>query len=325
MEAPVSADADALRDEKVRVLTEMQPADPDHLVRGQYHGYQAEPGVAAGSTVETYAALRVEIDSWRWARVPFFLKAGKALATTALEAVVEFSAPPRLLFSPDGCQPHPNHLRFRLGHDDGVTVSLQAKEPGERLVSRPVDLDVDFQHVFRVAPDPEVGVLGDQLGVQPRQEGQRLRWVGGVPVDLKRRRMQRRLGDPRGRHAVGMAAGAAGLPEVGAGEVAAGRHGGVEDDVGQHAVGPLRTEQRLQLGLGALLVVPGPPDRDEGRVPAPLVRVQAARWHRRGAQPVVVEHRPGRGLQLGGLSRGELAGVGRGHRCLLYANRLRTQ
>jgi glucose-6-phosphate 1-dehydrogenase len=73
MEAPVSADPNALRDEKVRVLTAMQPADPDQLVRGQYDGYLAEPGVAAGSTVETYAALRVEIDSWRWAGVPFFL------------------------------------------------------------------------------------------------------------------------------------------------------------------------------------------------------------------------------------------------------------
>ena len=69
------------------------------------------------------------------------VRAGKGLTATALEAVIEFQAPPRLLFSPDGCQPHPNHLRFRLGHHDGVTLGLQAKEPGERLVSRPVGLD----------------------------------------------------------------------------------------------------------------------------------------------------------------------------------------
>jgi glucose-6-phosphate 1-dehydrogenase len=180
MEAPVSADADALRDEKVRVLTAMHAADPGQLVRGQYDGFLVEPGVAAGSTVETYAALRVEIDSWRWAGVPFFLRAGKALATTALEAVVEFSAPPRLLFSPDGCQPHPNHLRFRLGHHDGVTVSMQAKEPGERLVSRPVALDVDFQHVFGTRREAYERLLGDALDGNParfaRQDGVEAAW-----------------------------------------------------------------------------------------------------------------------------------------------------
>jgi glucose-6-phosphate 1-dehydrogenase len=180
MEAPVSADADALRDEKVKVLKAMQAADPNHLLRGQYDGYLAEPGVAAGSTVETYAALRVEIDSWRWAGVPFFLRAGKALATTALEAVVEFYAPPRLLFSPDACQPHPNHLRFRLGHHDGVTVSVQAKEPGERLVSRPVDLDVDFQHVFGTRREAYERLLGDALDGNParfaREDGVEAAW-----------------------------------------------------------------------------------------------------------------------------------------------------
>jgi glucose-6-phosphate 1-dehydrogenase len=180
MEAPVSADADALRDEKVKVLKAMQAADPDQLVRGQYAGYLAEPGVAAGSTVETYAALRVEIDSWRWAGVPFFLRAGKALATTALEAVVEFCAPPRLLFSPDGCQPHPNHLRFRLGHHDGVTLSVQAKEPGQRLVSRPVDLDVTFHHVFGTRREAYERLLGDALDGNParfaRADGVQAAW-----------------------------------------------------------------------------------------------------------------------------------------------------
>jgi glucose-6-phosphate 1-dehydrogenase len=150
MEPPVSATPDALRDEKVKVFAAMMPADPRHLVRGQYDGYLAEPGVAADSTTETYAALRLEIDSWRWAGVPFLVRTGKGLPTTGLEAVVEFHAPPRLLFSPDGCQPHPNHFRFRLGHNDGVILSMQAKEPGARLVSRTVGLDVDFQHALVV-------------------------------------------------------------------------------------------------------------------------------------------------------------------------------
>jgi glucose-6-phosphate 1-dehydrogenase len=86
MEPPVSDGADALRNEKVKVLNAMRPIDAAHLVRGQYVGYLDEPGVAAGSTVETFAAMRLEIDSWRSAGVPFYVRTGKALAATALEA-----------------------------------------------------------------------------------------------------------------------------------------------------------------------------------------------------------------------------------------------
>lgn len=167
MEPPVSADADALRDEKVKVLKAMTPADPANFVRGQYEGYLDEPGVATDSTVETYAALRLEIDSWRWAGVPFIVRAGKGLAATALEAVVEFHAPPRMLFSPDGCQPHPNHLRFRLGQGDGVTLSMQAKEPGEHLISRTVGLDVDFEHALGAPREAYERLLGDALDGNP--------------------------------------------------------------------------------------------------------------------------------------------------------------
>jgi len=148
MDPPSSSGSEALRDEKVRVLKAINPANPRSLVRGQYVGYLDEPGVAPGSTTETFAALRLDIESWRWAGVPFYVRAGKALATTALEAVVEFQAPPRLLFSSTDHQPHPNLLVFRLGAHDGVTVSLQAKQPGEALVSHPVELDVDFERVF---------------------------------------------------------------------------------------------------------------------------------------------------------------------------------
>ena len=180
MEPPVSADADALRDEKVKVLKAMAPADPSRLVRGQYDGYLDEPGVAAGSTVETYAAVHLEIDSWRWAGVPFVVRAGKGLTATALEAVIEFQTPPRLLFSPDGCQPHPNHLRFRLGHHDGVTLGLQAKEPGERLVSRPVGLDIDFQRFLGSRHEAYERLLGDALEGNPsrfaRQDGVEAAW-----------------------------------------------------------------------------------------------------------------------------------------------------
>jgi len=180
MEPPVDAEPDSLRDEKVKILKAMRPADPARLVRGQYQGYRDEPGVAAGSAVETFAALRLEIDSWRWAGVPFFVRAGKSMAATALEAVVELHAPPRLLFSPQGCQPRPNFLRFRLGQDDGVTLCVQAKEPGERLVSHPVELEVNFERVFGARQQAYQRLLGDALEGNParfaRQDGVEHAW-----------------------------------------------------------------------------------------------------------------------------------------------------
>ncbi|MGE0794915.1 MAG: glucose-6-phosphate dehydrogenase [Acidimicrobiia bacterium] len=145
MEPPADGSAESLRDEKIKVLKATQPIDCEHLVRGQYDGYLDEPGVAPGSTTETYVAMRLSIDSWRWAGVPFYIRAGKALASTDLEALVELRCPPRLLFAGDGGHhPHPNMLRFRLGHDDGVTMSVQAKAPGSSITTRPVDLAVDF-------------------------------------------------------------------------------------------------------------------------------------------------------------------------------------
>jgi glucose-6-phosphate 1-dehydrogenase len=187
MEPPVAADADALRDETVKVLRAMSPLDPAWVVRGQYRGYRREPNVAPDSEVETYVALRLEIDSWRWAGVPFFIRAGKAMATTALEAVVEFNAPPRLLFAGhDTPPPHPNHLRFRLGADDGVTLSLQAKMPGERLVSRPVDLDVSFQAVLGDRHEAYERLLEDAMSGEAtrfaRDESVEYAWRVVTPV-----------------------------------------------------------------------------------------------------------------------------------------------
>jgi len=145
MEPPVSAEADALRDEKVKVLKSIRSIDPEVMVRGQYDGYQREPGVEDNSTTETFVALQLEIDSWRWAGVPFFVRAGKGLPVTSLEAVVEFHPPPKLLFSgAHAHQPQPNLFRFRLGAEDGVTMSVQAKEPGPDMTSHPVELGVDF-------------------------------------------------------------------------------------------------------------------------------------------------------------------------------------
>jgi glucose-6-phosphate 1-dehydrogenase len=145
MDAPVDANAKALRDEKVKVLSAMPPLDPTAIVRGQYRGYRDEGGVAEDSDVETYVALRAEVDSWRWAGVPFYIRAGKRLATTATEILVEFKQPPRLFFvRSDAAPPHPNHLLFRLKPGERVALTMQIKQPGEALHSRPVDLVYDY-------------------------------------------------------------------------------------------------------------------------------------------------------------------------------------
>ncbi len=170
MEPPVSPDADALRDEKVKVLTAMRPLDCTTMVRGQYRGYLDEPGVGADSTVETFVACRLEIESWRWAGVPFYVRAGKALATTALEAVVELREPPRMLFTDnDTPKPRTNLLRFRLGPLDGVTLTVQAKRPGQDLAAQTVDLDVDFNDALGERQEPYERLLDDALDGNPRR------------------------------------------------------------------------------------------------------------------------------------------------------------
>jgi len=144
MEPPSAPDADALRDEKVKVLRSMRSFEPSEVVRGQYVGYHDEEGVDPDSHVETLVAVRAHIDNWRWAGVPFYLRTGKRLATTSTQALVEFHRPPRPLFHDPGSPPHPNHFVFRLKPDEGMSLSVQIKEPGDRLVSAPVDLDYHY-------------------------------------------------------------------------------------------------------------------------------------------------------------------------------------
>jgi glucose-6-phosphate 1-dehydrogenase len=184
MEPPVGTEGEALRDEKVKVFRAMPPIDPTQVVRGQYRGYRQEGHVSPHSAVETYVAVRLEIDSWRWAGVPFYVRAGKRLATTALEAVVEFHQPPRLLFAePHAPAPHPNHFRFRLlgTHDDGIGVTLQAKVPGETMVSRPVELGFNYEQAFGTEPmDAYERLLADAIeghaGLFAREDGVEQAW-----------------------------------------------------------------------------------------------------------------------------------------------------
>jgi len=164
MEPPAGSDSGFLQDEKAKVIAAMQPIDCDALVRGQYVGYREEPGVDPESEVETFVAARLEIDSWRWAGVPWYVRVGKALETRATEAVVELREPPRLLFDEaGGPPPGRNLIRLRLGENDGVTFGLQAKTPGPDLDSQEVDLDVDFVAALGTRQDAYERLIGDAL------------------------------------------------------------------------------------------------------------------------------------------------------------------
>jgi len=170
MEPPAGSDAHFLQDEKAKVLAAMKPIDPAQLVRGQYVGYRDEPGVEPDSHTETFAAAKLEIDSWRWAGVPWYVRVGKALAADATEAVVEFHSPPRLLFDEaGGPSPGRNLVRLRLGKRDGVTFTLQAKTPGEHMDSQAVDIAVDFAAALGERMEAYERLLGDAIAGSPRR------------------------------------------------------------------------------------------------------------------------------------------------------------
>jgi glucose-6-phosphate 1-dehydrogenase len=157
MDAPVGRGADALRDEKLRIFRAMQPLAAADVVRGQFRGYRGEAGVAAGSRVETFAALRLRVDTWRWAGVPFYIRAGKRLAVTATEVRVDLRAPPQVLFD-EGAS---NYFRFRLGPDVLIATGARAKAPGETMTGRPVELIVRGNPAD--AMQPYERLLGDAL------------------------------------------------------------------------------------------------------------------------------------------------------------------
>jgi glucose-6-phosphate 1-dehydrogenase len=172
MEPPPAATAAALHDEKVKVFRQIDSFKPQNVSRGQYRGYRDEPGVEPNSDTETFVATRFEIESWRWAGVPWLVRSGKALPVTATEAIIEFKAPPRLLFSNSANRhPEPNYLRFRLGADDGIMLHLQAKAPGDELATRPVNLEVSYDKVFGRRAEAYQRLLEDALEGDPRRFG----------------------------------------------------------------------------------------------------------------------------------------------------------
>jgi glucose-6-phosphate 1-dehydrogenase len=172
MEPPVSPKADALNDEKLKVFQQLRTFDPAQVVRGQYRGYLDEPGVAFDSDTETFVALRFEIESWRWSGVPWLIRAGKFMPDGATEAIVEFHLPPRTLFADIDRAARPaNHLRFKLGADGGITMQLQAKTPGERLLSHAVALEITGEKLFGVPEEPYERLIEDAMSGDRRRFG----------------------------------------------------------------------------------------------------------------------------------------------------------
>jgi glucose-6-phosphate 1-dehydrogenase len=149
MEPPVALDAEALRAEKLKVFRAMKPLDPAELVYGQYEGYRAEPGVAPDSGTETFVALRVDIDNWRWADVPFFLRTGKRLAEGRRVITVAFKEPPLRMFGGDGFGP--NELVFEVGEPGGIELDFLAKVPGPALGLGPARMRFSYDDSFCAA------------------------------------------------------------------------------------------------------------------------------------------------------------------------------
>ncbi|MCA9299596.1 MAG: glucose-6-phosphate dehydrogenase (NADP(+)), partial [Phycisphaerales bacterium] len=143
MEPPPGGGADALRDEKETLFRAIRTLEPTDLVRGQFAGYRDEKGVSPTSDVETFAALRLHVDSWRWADVPFYIRAGKEMPQTFTEVRVELHRPPQQVFGGLGEMPHDNnYLRFRLSPDVVIAIGAMTKNPGEEMSGHPVELDL---------------------------------------------------------------------------------------------------------------------------------------------------------------------------------------
>ena len=164
MEPPTSMNSEDMQNEKIKVLSAIREIKADDVVRGQFVGYLQEEGVAEHSDTETFVAMKLLIDNWRWAGVPIYLRTGKKMPETVLEVIVEFKQPPRALFG----KAESNQVRFRLGKDDGVDISLQAKKPGTKLVSETVDLSVEFFTEFGDRQGPyerllRAAMLGDHF------------------------------------------------------------------------------------------------------------------------------------------------------------------
>jgi glucose-6-phosphate 1-dehydrogenase len=159
MEPPAGTDSESVRDEKVKVLKEIPPLTPDSIVRGQFIGYRQEKGVAPASTVETFAALRLAINSWRWHGVPFYIRAGKELPVTCTEVLVKFRRPPAVY---SRTPPPPNYLRFRISPEVEIALGVMVNVSGDAMAGTPTEL-LAFHHVGKDEMNAYERLLGDAL------------------------------------------------------------------------------------------------------------------------------------------------------------------
>ncbi len=179
MEPPAGLDATNVRDEKVKVFRSVRPFDADRLagqvVRGQYGpgkagksdtpGYTHEEGVPGESKTETFVALKLFIDNWRWSGTPFYLRTGKALPEKLSEVVVRFRSPPRTLFQQSPTPVVPNDLVIRIQPDEGITWRFNAKVPGGAMNIEPVNMDMLYKDTFKVeAPEAYERLIADAIG-----------------------------------------------------------------------------------------------------------------------------------------------------------------
>jgi len=158
MEPPAGYTGRSVRAEKEKIFRSMRPLTPDNLVRGQFSGYQSEPGVAPGSRVETFAAVQLQIDSWRWEGVPFYIRVGKRLPITATEVLVNLRPPPQVIFHEE--LPG-NSVRFRLGPEVVIAIGARAKAPGEAMLGEEIELAV--QHQAPEEMEPYERLIGDAM------------------------------------------------------------------------------------------------------------------------------------------------------------------
>ncbi|MGQ0445587.1 MAG: glucose-6-phosphate dehydrogenase [Beijerinckiaceae bacterium] len=160
MDPPTGEESDAVREQKAGLLKALRPLDAADVVRGQYGGYQSVPGVKAGSSVETFVAAKLFIDSWRWAGVPIYIRAGKALPVTATEIMVDFKRPPRETFA-EIISPASGHMRLRISPDVTVALGVRAKRPGEGMKGEDVELILTEQATAFIPPYQRL--LGDAI------------------------------------------------------------------------------------------------------------------------------------------------------------------
>jgi glucose-6-phosphate 1-dehydrogenase len=159
MEPPVRADGESIRDEKVKVLKAMAPIEAENLMRGQFRGYRNENGVAADSQTETFAALKLEVNSWRWRGVPFYIRAGKKMPTTCTEILVRLKRPPEVYAS---LAHAPNHIRFCISPDVSIALGMMVLSPGKEIAGQHVEM-VANHHPEADEMDAYERVLGDAM------------------------------------------------------------------------------------------------------------------------------------------------------------------